>query len=87
MTPAPYRVADKRQETHDTWTLTLEPAGEGLPPFSPGQIAMLYAFGVGEVPISVSGDSAATSASSSSMVGMVTHFPRAGRGGRSRGWR
>jgi NAD(P)H-flavin reductase len=54
--PTPYRMAGKRQETHDTWTLTFEAADEGLPAFSPGQFAMLYAFGVGEAPISISGD-------------------------------
>jgi NAD(P)H-flavin reductase len=53
--PVPFRVTDKRRETHDTWTLRLEPAGEGtVAPFAPGQFAMLYAFGAGEVPISVS---------------------------------
>jgi anaerobic sulfite reductase subunit B len=56
MTPAPFRVSKRRRETKDTWTLELEPlAGEPLLP-APGQFAMLYAFGVGEVPISVSGD-------------------------------
>ena len=50
-------VADKRRETADTWTLELEPAdGDGASTHSrPGQFAMLYAFGAGEVPISVSG--------------------------------
>ena len=53
--PAPYRVVDRRRETADTWTLELEPAdGRRLEPFSPGQFAMLYAFGAGEVPISLS---------------------------------
>jgi anaerobic sulfite reductase subunit B len=53
--PAPYRVSETRQETHDTWTLTLVPEGSGpLPTFAPGQFAMLYAFGAGEVPISIS---------------------------------
>jgi NAD(P)H-flavin reductase len=56
MVPAWYRVAWKRQETHDTWTLSLEPEAEGIGRFAPGQFAMLYAFGTGEVPISVSGD-------------------------------
>jgi NAD(P)H-flavin reductase len=36
-------------------TLELEPPGGALP-FAPGQFNMLYAFGVGEVPISLSGD-------------------------------
>jgi NAD(P)H-flavin reductase len=36
-------------------TLELEPAGDAaVGPFAPGQFAMLYAFGKGEVPISVS---------------------------------
>lgn len=54
--PSPYRVRFRRRETHDTWTLRLEPvSGEPLRP-SPGQFTMVYAFGVGEVPISFSGD-------------------------------
>jgi NAD(P)H-flavin reductase len=53
--PAPFRVTGKRRETHDTWTLALEPVGMPVDPFEPGQFAMLYAFGAGEVPISVSG--------------------------------
>jgi NAD(P)H-flavin reductase len=57
MTPIPFRVADRRQETADTWTLELEPGnGRALAAFEPGQFSMLYAFGAGEVPISVSGD-------------------------------
>ena len=56
--PAAFRVADKQRETADTWTLRLEPADAAAdaPRFSPGQFAMLYAFGIGEAPISVSGD-------------------------------
>ncbi|WP_406164763.1 FAD/NAD(P)-binding protein [Streptomyces sp. NBC_00996] len=52
--PLPYRVAETRTETVDTRSLELVPAGRELPPFAPGQFAMIYAFGVGEVPISVS---------------------------------
>ncbi|MGW7381748.1 FAD/NAD(P)-binding protein [Streptomyces sp. NPDC054794] len=52
--PLPYRVAETRAETVDTRSLELVPAGSELPPFSPGQFAMLYAFGIGEVPMSVS---------------------------------
>jgi NAD(P)H-flavin reductase len=56
MTPRPFRVVRRRRETSDTWTLELEPvAGEALE-VSPGQFTMLYAFGIGEVPISVSGE-------------------------------
>ena len=57
MVPRPFRVLSRRQETEDTWTLELEPAGGGpAPAFGPGQFNMLYAFGVGEVPISISGE-------------------------------
>jgi NAD(P)H-flavin reductase len=37
-------------------TLALEPLDQPLQPFAPGQFNMMYVFGVGEVPISVSGD-------------------------------
>lgn len=57
MVPLSYCVADRTQETEDTFTLELVPGGaERLPPFAAGQFNMLYLFGVGEVPISVSGD-------------------------------
>jgi NAD(P)H-flavin reductase len=53
--PIAFRVVDKRRETGDTWTLRLEPASEAATDrFAPGQFAMLYAFGAGEAPISVS---------------------------------
>jgi NAD(P)H-flavin reductase len=46
-----------RRDTHDTVTLTLAPVEPDAPvKFAPGQFNMLYAFGVGEVPVSVSGD-------------------------------
>ena len=55
MLPSAYRVVDKRRELADTWTLELEPdGGDGLGALEPGQFSMLYAFGAGEVPISVS---------------------------------
>ncbi len=57
MVPIPFAVAAKRQETADTWTLELSPAGEGELAFAPGQFTMISAFGTGEVPISISGDS------------------------------
>jgi anaerobic sulfite reductase subunit B len=53
--PARYRVSSRREETHDTVTLTLEPAGEPITEVRPGQFTMLSAFGIGEIPISVSG--------------------------------
>ena len=55
MAPMPFRVAGRRQDTVDTWTLTLEPVADESPSVAPGQFVMVYAFGIGEVPISVSG--------------------------------
>jgi NAD(P)H-flavin reductase len=58
MVPVVVRVQSFRRETGDTFTLGLAPpAGTQRPyAFLPGQFNMLYAFGVGEVPISMSGD-------------------------------
>jgi NAD(P)H-flavin reductase len=59
MLPQPFVVQKVGRETPDTYTLTLKPAsGIGGFPFLPGQFNMLYAGGVGEVPISISGDPA-----------------------------
>jgi NAD(P)H-flavin reductase len=56
MLPRVFRVLSAREETDDTATLELEAEdGEELA-FRPGQYTMLYVFGVGEVPISISGD-------------------------------
>ncbi|MBC7274621.1 MAG: FAD/NAD(P)-binding protein [Streptomyces sp.] len=53
--PLPYRVTAVRPETADTVSVALAPAGAAvLAPFAPGQFAMVYAFGVGEIPVSVS---------------------------------
>ncbi|MDF3299127.1 FAD/NAD(P)-binding protein [Streptomyces tropicalis] len=53
--PVPYRVVRARTETADTVSLTVAPAGpSGLPPFAPGQFAMVHAFGAGEIPLSTS---------------------------------
>ncbi|MGI5202437.1 FAD/NAD(P)-binding protein [Spirillospora sp. CA-108201] len=54
MIPVPYRVTARRAETADTVTLALEPAGAPIAEPAPGQFTMMYAFGVGEAPISVS---------------------------------
>jgi NAD(P)H-flavin reductase len=55
MAPAPFVVRERVRETSDTWTLTFEPlAGDELA-VAPGQFVMVYVFGIGEVPISVSG--------------------------------
>lgn len=58
MIPAPWRVVYLRQETDDVFTLGLEAVENNghRPNFAPGQFNMLYAFGVGESAISISGD-------------------------------
>jgi NAD(P)H-flavin reductase len=57
MTPTPFVVQKVKRETSDTYTLELtRPDGAADFSFAPGQFNMLYAFGAGEVPISISGD-------------------------------
>lgn len=57
--PAPARVLDSRRESRDVVTLTLAASGGGGGGvFRAGQFNMLYAFGVGEVAISMSGSPA-----------------------------
>ncbi|MEZ0090920.1 FAD/NAD(P)-binding protein [Streptacidiphilus sp. EB129] len=52
--PLPYLVRHRLRENGDTVTLDLVPLGEALPAYRPGQFSMLCAFGVGEIPVSVS---------------------------------
>jgi NAD(P)H-flavin reductase len=54
--PQPYRIQRARRELRDVMTLELVPVTGERPGFQPGQFNMLYAFGVGEVAISMSGD-------------------------------
>jgi len=55
--PSPYVVRSRTEETSDIATLVLEPAsGVTSRPFEPGQFNMLYAFGIGESAISISGE-------------------------------
>lgn len=57
MLPQTYRVHRVHQDTYDTFTLELGPTHDGSDfRFKPGQFNMLYMYGVGEVPISISGD-------------------------------
>jgi NAD(P)H-flavin reductase len=59
MLPRLYRVQQSKPETYDTWTLEFAPVdGHDGASFAPGQFNMVYGFGVGEVPISISGDPA-----------------------------
>ena len=56
--PQPFRVKSRRRETADTFTMALAPASPRVEewPFEPGQFNMLTVYGIGEVPISISGD-------------------------------
>jgi len=58
LVPGVYRVAHRRRELADTVTLDIVPVSGMRPPAVPGQFNMLYAFGIGEVPVSMSGDPA-----------------------------
>ncbi len=75
MLPQLFRIRSRKQETHDTFTIELEPIEQGIEfKFMPGQFNMIYVFGVGEVPISISGDPNKTSriTHTTRMVGTVT---------------
>jgi NAD(P)H-flavin reductase len=57
MVPVPFRVERTARNLSDTFTVDLRAEkGETSFSFAPGQFNMLYQFGVGEVPISISGD-------------------------------
>ena len=54
--PSPYTVRSRHEETSDIATLVLAPTeGVATSPSAPGQFNMLYAFGIGEAAISISG--------------------------------
>ncbi|MFH2036624.1 MAG: FAD/NAD(P)-binding protein [Candidatus Zixiibacteriota bacterium] len=55
----PFRIRKRKKETYDTFTIELESMdGMGGFEFKPGQFNMLYVYGIGEVPISISGNPA-----------------------------
>ncbi|MDI6783707.1 MAG: FAD/NAD(P)-binding protein [bacterium] len=57
MLPQLAKVVRIQPDTFDTFTLTLVAENRTTQfPFAAGQFNMLYAFGVGEIPISISGD-------------------------------
>mgnify|MGYP001821025798 CR=1 FL=1 len=59
MRPAPFRILAVTEEVPGCMTLRVTPADhDGITKFAPGQVYMIYVFGQGEVPISVSGDPA-----------------------------
>jgi NAD(P)H-flavin reductase len=70
MAPVPYRVRSRVAENRDSATLCLQPLREPLPRPRPGEYMMVYAFGVGEIALSVSGDPTVTD-------GTITHTIRA----------
>ncbi len=59
MLPRVARVVRRVRELPDTFTLDLVAADGGpLMHYAPGQFTMMYVFGVGEIPVSISGDAA-----------------------------
>lgn len=73
--PRAWRVAASRREARDVVTLELDPPRGARFAFLPGQFNMLSAAGIGEVPISISGDANAHGAVIHTIrdVGRVTH--------------
>lgn len=53
--PSLYRIDSVMHETEDTFTMAVSSQSDSPAQFLPGQFNMLYIFGVGEIPISVSG--------------------------------
>lgn len=73
--PRPFEIVSRREQTSDTITIDLSPAdGEPVPRYLPGQVSMLGVPGVGEAPISISGnaDKASTLEHTLRVVGSVT---------------
>lgn len=58
MAPEFWPITRVRRETRDVFTIEFEPARPDGFVFAPGQFNMLYAFGMGESAISISGDPA-----------------------------
>ena len=58
MVPLPHRILKIHRETEDVFTIETQPEdNEPNLHFTPGQFNMIYVFGVGEVPLSISGNS------------------------------
>ena len=76
MVPISVPIRSRRQENHDTFSIEIDAETEtGSFPFRPGQFNMLYVFGVGEIPISISGNPGdpGTLIHTTRMVGPVTN--------------
>ncbi|HSL59305.1 MAG TPA: FAD/NAD(P)-binding protein [Acidimicrobiales bacterium] len=55
LTPTPYRVVSRRRCGDDVATFDVTPIDHPIDRAEPGQFAMLWAYGIGEVPISFRG--------------------------------
>ncbi|NBC16466.1 MAG: Ni/Fe hydrogenase subunit gamma [Bacteroidetes bacterium] len=78
MTPVLGHVRQRWMETDDTFTLELDVERSAPFSFRPGQFNMLYVFGVGEIPISISGnpDTPEVLTHTTREVGIVTRAMR-----------
>ncbi|KAA3655847.1 MAG: Ni/Fe hydrogenase subunit gamma [Calditrichaeota bacterium] len=79
MLPESFSVKRIKNETDDTFTVELQPSKKVLDlSFEAGQFNMLYIFGVGEIPISISGDPCSTDSlvHTTRVVGTVTKAMR-----------
>lgn len=88
MVPHLHQLMKMKNENLDTFTVWLKPDGQAEPmEFLPGQFNMLYVFGIGEVPISISGnpEDRGELVHTIRAVGSVTHglkrLPRGGQVG------
>jgi len=76
LVPVPARIRRVQRENGESFTLSLDvPQGVSSFHFEPGQFNMLYAFGIGEAAISISGDPADATKILHTIreVGTVTH--------------
>jgi anaerobic sulfite reductase subunit B len=81
MAPRAFVVAARRREVPGVWTLELEPVDGGPLAVLPGQFTMVYAFGVGEIAISVSGTEGGRLVHTIASVGAVSAAVCAARPG------
>lgn len=96
LTPRVARVLRRRREMAGVVTLDIALEDGETPPFAPGQFDMLTVFGVGEVPISFSGDPGrgdalvhtvrAVGAVSTALAGLAPGAPLGLRGPFGTGW-
>ncbi|NDJ59576.1 MAG: Ni/Fe hydrogenase subunit gamma [Chloroflexi bacterium] len=90
MLPEIFQITRVVKETYDTFTLEMRPSAQRHTfPFEAGQFNMLYVYGVGEIPISISGDPGHTErlTHTTRTVGTVTKAMQALRAGDTLGVR